>query len=371
MDEVFRNEGSEAGVSSTFRDHLFVSMLREEGWLVDSERSIRTSSHLETGHASTTHTDGKVVVRAVSGLEIRDLSSWIDLSRADLENRLTEPLQTLEPDIIKPLLQSRGQIKIRIRSDSRLVSTGNIARFHDATTITVAVGRDGHETSIVTTPSSLREDLARTMALLSRGSGAATAPASLPILWTNGSAAVLMHELIGHPSEENWPLTRLPEWLEVRDDPFSPGPGHAPYDDTGQRGRTSVLSDGGRPSSLRRESFRDPPILRMTHLTVTQNGAPLPLPEVRIEVSLVDGGGWDRLTDEISLRVATAEIVEGTSRKMLAPFSFKGSRGEIASRIIGANADSVRYPGVICSREGQRLAVGSSSVDLLVSGGAQ
>lgn len=359
-------------MSSLFPDHLFVSMLREEGWLVDSERSVRTSSHLETGHAVTTHIDGQVVVRAVSGLEIRDHSSWIDLSRADLESRLTEPLQTLDFDIIRPLLQShRQQFRIRIRSDSRLVSTGNMARFKDATTITVAMGRDGQETSIVTTPSALREDLLRTMPLLSRGAGTATAPASLPILWTNGSAAVLMHELIGHPAEENRALPRLPEWLEVRDDPFAPGPGHAPYDDTGLRGRMSVLSDGGRPQSLRRESFRDPPILRMTHLAVTRNGASLPLPESRIEVSLVEGGGWDSLTDEISLRVSTAEIVNGSSRKMLAPFSFKGPRVEIVSRIIGANATSVRYPGVICSRQGQRLAVGSSSVDLLVSSGVQ
>ena len=42
------------------------------------------------------------------------------------------------------------------------------------------------------------------------------------------------------------------------------------------------------------------------------------------------------------------------------------SRANIARAFIGASGEPLRYPGVICSREGQELVVGSSAPLLLM-----
>ena len=69
-----------------------------------------------------------------------------------------------------------------------------------------------------------------------------------------------------------------------------------------------------------------------------------------VEVFLVAGGSYDPLTDVVTIDVAVSTAGAFTIRK---------SRAEIAASIAGASGEPIRYPGVICSREGQELAVGS------------
>lgn len=192
----------------------------------------------------------------------------------------------------------------------------------DGVTSAITVSLAGH--SIVTTAAHLHDDLE----LLQRASlEPETKARELPLVWRNGSGAVLLHEAVGHPAEQGQ-TSALPDWLHIDN-----------------------------PLSLRRASFRDVPLLRMTNLVARQHDAPFAWPEERIEVLLVDSGDYDPVTETVTLRIGAADLVEGYVRTRVAPFTFTRSRHAIDYR--GATGEPVRYPGVICSREGQELVVGS------------
>ena len=97
--------------------------------------------------------------------------------------------------------------------------------------------------------------------------------------------------------------------------------------------------------------------MRMTNVVARQTSAPFVLPERRIEIVLVDGGAYDPLTELVTVRVAAANLIDGNDVRALAPFTIHESRASIADAIIGASGESLRYPGVICSREGQEVVV--------------
>ena len=208
----------------------------------------------------------------------------------------------------------------------RLVATASTEGI--AQTITVTHGAH----SIVTTPSTLSADIA-----LLRNAGVPPADQAasrrLPILWKHGTAAVLLHEFAGHPLEHGRDAS-LPSWLTV-----------------------------DIPLVLRRETFRDLPLLRMQHVVAHQHDAPFALPDARIEVTLVDGGHYEPLTDVVTLHIGVADLVDREQRARLAPFTFEASRNDI--RFVGATGETLRYPGVICSREGQQLVVPSHAPLLL------
>jgi hypothetical protein len=88
----------------------------------------------------------------------------------------------------------------------------------------------------------------------------------------------------------------------------------------------------------------------MLHLVARQNGAPFALPDERIDVHLVAGGAYDPLTDIVTINVAASSA---------GAFTIKRTRTEIAASLAGATGEPIRYPGVICSREGQELFVAS------------
>jgi len=189
---------------------------------------------------------------------------------------------------------------------------------------TMTVRKHGH--SIVTTPEFLAEDLRLLSPLpAARGEGQGEG-----FLWRHGSAAVLLHEAFGHPREHAQPEIEWPDWLTI-----------------------------DAPLKHRRATFRDVPLLRMTDLVARQTNAPFELPARRIEVLLVDGGAYEPLTETVTLRIGMATLVDGDDVRALAPFTIEKTRTEIAHSIAGATGDPVRYPGVICSREGQELVVGS------------
>ncbi|HEY0140247.1 MAG TPA: hypothetical protein VGF48_05075 [Thermoanaerobaculia bacterium] len=189
----------------------------------------------------------------------------------------------------------------------------------DETSLALIVTHNG--ISVVTTPGHFAHDLS----LIPERRGTREAPwRELPLVWRNGSAAVLLHEAVGHPLERDLPPLDLPEWLTV-----------------------------DVPLAWRRESFRDVPLRRMTTLTVTQHDAPFALPAQFIEVELLDGGYYEVLDDTITLSVAAASL----DGEALAPFTISVKRSDIVFH--GADGEPLRYPGVVCSSEGQELIVGS------------
>jgi hypothetical protein len=208
-----------------------------------------------------------------------------------------------------------AQVRMRVRA----------TREDDAESVETTITIRMNDVSIVTTPADARHDYE--LLLRIAGSKPAAKPASLPIVWQNGSAAVLLHEAIGHAREHGAAEILWPAWLTVE-----------------------------APLALRRETFRDVPLPRMTHLIARQFDAPFALPGERIEVQLVAGGGYDPVTDIVTIDVAVSTA---------GAFTIERTRFEIAASLIGAVGEPIRYPGVICSREGQQLYVASHAPVML------
>jgi hypothetical protein len=182
-------------------------------------------------------------------------------------------------------------------------------------------------------------------------SGQASAGEGLPFLWRNGSAAVLLHEAAGHAAEHQQ-HSDWPSWLTIRDEP------DFEIDDAGEQTRAVDLTTEP-PACMRRESFRDVPLPRMTTLIARQQNAPWSLPAERIEVHLVAGGAYEPLTGIVTLSIAVADRIINDDVTPLAPFEIRVSRERIARAIAGATGEPLRYPGVVCAREGQEVVVGS------------
>ncbi|MBW3564602.1 MAG: hypothetical protein KY459_07745 [Acidobacteria bacterium] len=190
----------------------------------------------------------------------------------------------------------------------------------------------------------------------------------LPLLFLFGSGGVLIHEIAGHPLIAGHKLPNLPDWLTITDDPSIPGLGFlGARDDCGRPTRAAQIHRGEIPAALRRSSFRDVPLPRMSSLVVEGN-APFEIPDDRIEIHLIEHGAWDPDRDVITLNVQRADVFTRAVHKPAPRFTIEASRNVLAGALSGARGRPVRYPGVICSEEGQRVPVGTRSVDLLLEG---
>lgn len=186
--------------------------------------------------------------------------------------------------------------------------------------------------SIVTTPADIGSQLQLLRQIASETPVLRQHASGLPLLWKNGSAAVLAHEAFGHPLEHGHEPLPFPSWLSV-----------------------DIALE------LRRASFRDVPLLRMRHVRLSQEAAPFVLPPRRLEILLVDGGAYEPLTETVTVHVSAADLVDGDEVLRIGGFDIVESRAGIVRSITGASGDPERYPGVICSREGQELHVESSA----------
>jgi hypothetical protein len=245
--------------------------------------------------------------------------------------------QTIEDELIRACDKEIDQLRddvdanARVRLVARARRVRGIVMTEKTMTITIGgvsiVGRDA---------SVLRRALAMPKT---------TDRTDLPIAWRDGSAAVLLHEAVGHAAEHEAAFVKWPSWLRVNDVPdFA-------LDDLGNEAKGADLMSEP-PRCMRRESFRDVPLRRMTNVVVRQTRAPFALPEKHIDVHLVAGGAYDPLTDVVTIHVAASSA---------GAFTYRRTRAEVAKSLLGAKGAPVDYPGVICSREGQELAVGSSA----------
>ncbi len=237
---------------------------------------------------------------------------------------------TGDPALIAACDAAMDQLRACVVPDARvrLVAEATEEAGDAALTKTIVVALAG--LSVVTTPEHIDADVALLRSALALPPAGDAHPRDVPLLWKHGSAAVLLHEAAGHALEHGQAPLELPSWLTI-DVPFR----------------------------MRRASFKDVPLLRMTDVVARQTNAPFSLPERRIEIVLVDGGSYDPLTELVTVRIAAADFVDGEDVRALAPFTIEEQRADLARSIVGAAGESLRYPGVICSREGQELVVGS------------
>jgi hypothetical protein len=240
-----------------------------------------------------------------------------------IESRLTHGMARQEGDQI--IARDDADPALLAACDDAMSRASALAQTIDARVrVVVRATAEGVETtftvtiddvSIVSTPSHLLEDIE----LLRKALGQRPT-AKGQLIWHHGSAAVLLHEAIGHAAEHGAPPVEWPSWLHVE-----------------------------APLAMRRESFSDVPLLRMTHLHAWQENAPFAIPDERVDIHLVAGGGYDPVTDIVTLHVAVPR------------FTIRATRAEIARALRGATGAPLRYPGVICSREGQELHVPSAA----------
>ncbi len=178
-------------------------------------------------------------------------------------------------------------------------------------------------------------------------------PNGLPLVWRNGSAAVLLHEAIGHAAEHGHAALDWPRWLRARD--------------VSRDGRSADLLSGEMPLATRRESFRDVPMHRMTNVVIEHVEAPFELPDQRIEVYLVAGGAYEPMTETVTIDVAIADLFTNGEAHRIPRFVIRASRLAVSRALMGASGDPLRYPGVICSREAQELFVASHAPVMLTA----
>jgi hypothetical protein len=274
--------------------------------------------------------EGRLIERRLSYGETLDSDSRLIATDA----RDEELVRRAEAGIA----QMRQTAASRFRAASRLRMVAESRSGEEIKlTITMRVG----PFSIATTPehADLHYELARQLAE-TQPEGTISDYRGIPILWRNGTAAVLLHEAAGHAAEHGHAPLPWPRWLSVTD------------------GATDLLA-GEPPPHFRSASFRDVPLRRMGQLLVQQNTAPYELPERRIEVLLVDGGAYEPLDETVTVVIAAAALVEGETVRRLERFEIAERRSAVPGSLSGAAGDPIRYPGVICSREGQEIVVGS------------
>lgn len=339
--------------------HTFAEHTLDEVWLSD-EHLVLSSRTVTRGMALTAISSDSFTVEAET-----DFSSPKAVA---LGNRLLsiELLESHRDSALDRLGRpgSSGSLSVRIVLSHRIDGDGEsliiVMRAETA-------GKDGTTHALLTTPRHLDEDLDTLLRLSSRPIDLQRSDLGpLPVLWAHGTGGVLLHESAGHPAGVSTPAL-WPEWLEVVDDPGIENFDLAITRPSGLR-RADLLA-GERPSARRRASFRDHPAPRMSTVVASAvRPAPFDLPDRHIEIELAEGGSWDPLTDQVSVNVLSASLVDGRTRRRLAPFRITAARNDVAQAITGARGESVRYPGVLCSEHGQRLPVGTYCLDLITEG---
>ncbi len=238
---------------------------------------------------------------------------------------------------LRPIAESLTDARVRIIS--RAMALDGVVSVEAAMTISIG------GVSIVTDAGHADADIG----MLRRLTGTpveVARPAGVAMVWRNGSASVLFHEAAGHAAEHGCPPLAWPEWLRVED--------HA-------SGARADLLRGELPAALRRASFRDVPLPRMTNVRVVQEGAPFEEPGERIDIHLVSHGSFDPLDQTVTLHIALGEHVRNGIARRVAPFDLRTTRSAVASSLRGACGEPSRYPGVVCSLEGQEVLVGSAA----------
>lgn len=225
-----------------------------------------------------------------------------------------------------------------------------------------------------------------------------------PALFTPPAAGVLLHEICGHLLEADLIVNgaspfapRLnekiaPELVTLRDDPLFPGGRvRLSIDDEGERPASRILIEsgtlrgflsdrrtaaatGGRSTgNARRESYRHPPLPRISNL-VMDPGAEDPAGLLEgiargILVERLGRGQVDPRRGEFRLEVESGRMIDGgeAGRPVAGAFIVGSCRGLLGS-IDGVGNDGKIDPGAgVCIKEEQIVPVGQAAPSVRVS----
>ena len=224
-----------------------------------------------------------------------------------------------------------------------------------------------------------------------------------PVIFTEGTAGSLLHELVGHLVEGDLiangrsPLAGLgganltEAALDLTDDPRRTDlPGAFDCDDEGVSAKTMVLLRAGRlcgllcdretaeiceatPGRGRRADWRHPPVPRLSNLVVSAGTASPGAMEADMSRGLVvtrlAGATVDPISSRTVLRVERGfEIRNGRRRRPLAPLELTGGVAEILAGIDPAVGDDPTPDWRLgwCVKDGLPLPTGSEAPTLMV-----
>lgn len=235
------------------------------------------------------------------------------------------------------------------------------------------------------------------------GSSMAPVPTKpVPVLLAPPAAAVLLHELFGHPCEADMIVAGRSLWherlgdrvldlpLTVLDDPedFSL-PGAFDTDDEGEPAVRRPLVHEGRlvgvladrrlaprfktaPGSARRAHIHAPPRPRLSNLVVVPaaGAEPPPRQDARVEVTAVAGGTADPVSGRVFLAVSAAHTLQrGHPTRPLPPFTLVTTTAALASGLAAAGRGTAEAADHgWCGKGGEVLATGARAPWLLVTG---
>jgi len=227
-------------------------------------------------------------------------------------------------------------------------------------------------------------------------------PGKARVLLAPAAAAVLLHELVGHPLEGDLLLRGASPWagrsgqailrfpLTVVDDPTRADlPGGHSADDEGSAAAPRPLVDAGvlcgaladrrtagllgvEPGNARRAGVHAPPRPRISNLVATARD-PLPEPprgDATLEVAAFASGTLEPASGTILLRVRRAfSLRRGERRQSLAPFTLAGSVDGVTLGLLAAAepAAAAAEPGW-CTKEGEAVPTGGHAPWLLLEG---
>jgi len=252
-------------------------------------------------------------------------------------------------------------------------------------------------------PGSLAIELTAALEERRRAAPASAGPTTLVL--GPGPGGILFHEACGHALEGDRALKGRsalveklgemvgPADLTLVDDPTVPGlPGSRRVDDEGWPSSRNVLIDSGRlvgllldrgtarlagtspTGSARRESYRDPPLPRMSNTYVVEGSRPpdevIGSVSRGIYVAGLESGVVDTATADFSFRVTRgALIVGGRIIAPLAPFEVAGN-GIAALRGITLIGSDLRFDAGAggCGKEGQRARAAVGQPTLRIEG---
>lgn len=207
-----------------------------------------------------------------------------------------------------------------------------------------------------------------------------------PVLFHGATAALLFHELIGHPLEadnyaasKKWleavDVLRINRQLEFYDDPtLSGGYGSYQFDDLGSVAESHPLLVDGRfyvlgksdeaLTSQRRQDYRFSTLTRASNAVVKRGNERIEdLSSFRdgglLHVYAVGAGRINNQNGEFEYSVPEAVWVERTGKEhVLADVLLKGKVSELLEKIEGI-ADDVQELNVTCGKRGQFIPMGA------------
>ena len=224
-----------------------------------------------------------------------------------------------------------------------------------------------------------------------------------PVIFTDGTAGALLHELVGHLVEGDLiangrsPLAGLgganltEAAIDLTDDPGRTDlPGAFDCDDEGISAKAVTLMRGGRlcgllcdretaevcgvaPGRGRRADWRHPPVPRLSNLVIPAGSAAPGAMEADLShgivVTRLSGATVDPVSSRTVLRVERGfEIRNGRRRRPLAPLELTGGVTEILAAIDPAVGDDPSPDWRLgwCVKDGLPLPTGSEAPTLMV-----